>query len=116
VSTGRRLARGPFANELVSSATGRDHSSRQRHQWPTAASRLSGHGTRAAACSAAGNAADSKSGGADEPAYFRTVTIRQSGPALSDSAPPVRRWSRLLMAVRSEEIRAGLNGIPGRGK
>jgi hypothetical protein len=40
VSTGRRLTRGPFANELVSSATGRDHGSRHRHQWPTAASRL----------------------------------------------------------------------------
>jgi len=30
----------PVAKELVSSATGRDHSSRHRHQWPTAASRL----------------------------------------------------------------------------
>ena len=27
----------PVAKELVSSATGRDHSSRHRHQWPTAA-------------------------------------------------------------------------------
>jgi hypothetical protein len=30
----------PVAKELVSSATGRDHSSRHRHQWPTAASGL----------------------------------------------------------------------------
>src|SRR5438552_15808605 len=29
----------PVAKELVSSATGRDHSSRHRHHWPTAASR-----------------------------------------------------------------------------
>ncbi len=36
----RRLTRGPSPEELVSSATGRDHSSRQRHQSPTAASRL----------------------------------------------------------------------------
>jgi hypothetical protein len=30
----------PVAKQLMSSATGRDHSSRHRHQWPTAASRL----------------------------------------------------------------------------
>ena len=35
----RGLTRGPSRKELVSSATGRDHSSRQRHQSPTAASR-----------------------------------------------------------------------------
>ena len=42
VSIGRRLTRGPSPKELVtvSSATGGDHSSRHRHQWPTAASRL----------------------------------------------------------------------------
>ena len=40
VSTGRRLTRGPSPKALVSPATGRDHSSRHRHQSPTAASRL----------------------------------------------------------------------------
>ena len=50
MSTGRGLTRGPSPNALVSSATGRDHSSPHRHQWPTAASRLDQRSAGRPAC------------------------------------------------------------------